>query len=89
MILINSSENLEDHKESQERVRDVAGESTNTLLMRKQVYRREMLQVIVTTRGRAGTEEPCLFCYTSVRTSTIRLRTVPLNEGCGMVGGAN
>lgn len=35
MILINSSKNLEDYKESQERICDVAGESTSTLLMWK------------------------------------------------------
>lgn len=35
VILIKSSDNLEDYKESQERICDVAGGSTSTLLMWK------------------------------------------------------
>lgn len=35
MTLINSFENLEDHKESQERMGDMSGESTNVLLVKK------------------------------------------------------
>lgn len=61
VILINSSENIEDHKESPEGICDVSGESSNTLLMRKLRNKREMLKIIVIRPGRARTSLAAVF----------------------------
>ena len=89
MILINSSENLEDHKESQERIGDKSGESSNTLLMKKLRFIKEKcVRSPASYMGELGlTSGSHVLSATPQR--TLRPRTVPFNEGCGMLGVAN
>ena len=88
MILINSSENLEDHKESQERIGDKSGESTNTLLMKKLRFIKKCVRSPASYMGGLGLMSGS-HVLSATPQRTLRPRTVPFNEGCGMLGVAN
>lgn len=89
VILINSSENIEDHKESQERICDVSGESSNTLLMRKLRFIKEKcLRSLSSDLGELGLVwQLCSSYHTSVH--TFRPRSVLFQEGHRLCGGAD
>lgn len=89
VILINSSENIEDHKDSQERICDVSGENSNTLLMRKLRFIKEKcFRSLSSDLEELGLVwQLCSSYHTSVY--TIRPRSVLFQEGYTLCGGAD